>query len=259
MSQPSNILTVMEEPAPARVAARRWTVQLLGLLLGPVLVYGVLIYRSLHSTGGGGSGWGSPWYWLYATAYYAVGFAGWLFLIYRFVCRQPLARLNRRPGSFRSDLLAGLLLLAALLVLCRAFYWVQCTIFPLESSGSVEEIHSQAAVNPWSVLMVVGPYSFLAAGMMEEFNRVFLLERAWALWPGQVSAAVMIALSTLLFGLCHCYQGLIGVVNTAFFGLLLALYYYRFGRILPMIIAHGFYSAWVTVEGMLWVVAYGQR
>lgn len=249
----------MEEPGPARAAGQQWTVQLLGLVLGPVLVYGVLIYRSLDSTVGGGGGWGSPWYWLYATAYYAVGFAGWLYLIYRFVCRQPLSRLNRKPGSLRTDLLAGLLLFVALLFLCRAFYWLQYAVIPLESSGSVEEIHGQAAVNPWSVLMLVGPYSFLAAGMMEEFNRVFLLERAWALWPGQVSGAIMIALSTLLFGMCHYYQGLVGVVNTAFFGLLLALYYYRFGRILPMIIAHGIYTAWVTVEGLLWVVMYGQQ
>lgn len=129
----------------------------------------------------------------------------------------------------------------------------------MESSGNVELIQGQAAANPWSVLMMIGPYSFLAAGMMEEFNRVFLLERTWALWPGQVSGAITIALSTVLFGMCHYYEGLVGVVNAAFFGLLLALYYYRFGRILPMIIAHGLNSAWATVEGMLWVATYGQQ
>lgn len=115
----------MEEPAPAAPTSRQWTVQLLGLVLGPLLVYGVLIYHSLDSTGGSGGGWGSPWYWLYATAYYAVGFAGWLYLVYRFVCLQPLSRLNRKAGNLRTDLRAGWLLFIALLVLSYVFYWLQ--------------------------------------------------------------------------------------------------------------------------------------
>ena len=50
-------------------------------------------------------------------------------------------------------------------------------------------------------------------------------------------------LSAVLFGLIHLYQGPAGMVDTAINGLVLAVYYLIFGRVLPMIISHYLYDA----------------
>jgi membrane protease YdiL (CAAX protease family) len=54
---------------------------------------------------------------------------------------------------------------------------------------------------------------------------------------------VAIVLSAVVFGLAHLYQGVAGVVSTAFYGLLMAVYYRFIGRLLPMVIAHYLHDA----------------
>jgi membrane protease YdiL (CAAX protease family) len=45
-------------------------------------------------------------------------------------------------------------------------------------------------------------------------------------------------ISAALFGLIHLYQGPVRVASASVFGLLMAFYYLRFGRIVPLILAH---------------------
>ncbi|MBN2082264.1 CPBP family intramembrane metalloprotease [bacterium] len=255
------------QPAPVENRAN----QLLGLVLGPGVIY-LLLISGLAGTLGSGVLYALAWlvgsaaafqystvgYWAAVTVFYAAGFGGWLIYIYRRVCGQPPARLNRRPGTLGADLGAGLLLFAAAWILCRLFYWLQTSYFPLSSTTFIEDTTQAMLMNPWAIVMLIGPYSFLAAGFMEELCRCFLLERAWALWPGRAGVSIAIGVAVVLFGFCHLYQGMSGVVNTAFFGLLMALYYWKFGRVIPLMLAHGLYSAAVSLEGFYWLYAYGQ-
>lgn len=82
----------------------------------------------------------------------------------------------------------------------------------------------------------------LAAFGEELAYRGYVLERAAAL--GQHSAAayiVAVVVVSLLFGLGHYYQGLAGVVNSAFSGLFFGALYLAGGRNLWLpILAHGF-------------------
>jgi len=256
--------TAQDEPAGNR------TSQILGLILGPGVIYLLLISGLAATLGSGllavlawliGSAaafqYSTPGYWIATTLFYAAGFGGWLYYIYRRVCGQPLARLNRRPGTLGADLRAGLALFVVVLVLCRLFYWLQLSYLPLSSTTYIEDTLQAMLLSPWSIVMLVGPYSFLAAGFMEELCRCFLLERAWTLWPDRTSVYTAIGIAAVVFGLCHLYQGPAGVVNTAFFGLLMALYYWKYGRMVPMMLAHGLYTAALSLEGFLYMYAYG--
>jgi len=82
------------------------------------------------------------------------------------------------------------------------------------------------------------PYSALAitAGVCEEFvYRGFAIaafsRAGLPLWS-------VVALSSLLFGLAHAYQGRGGIVSTGIFGILLALGRLGFGSLVPVMMWH---------------------
>jgi len=82
------------------------------------------------------------------------------------------------------------------------------------------------------------PYSALAitAGVCEEFvYRGFAIaafsKAGFPLWS-------VVALSSLLFGLAHAYQGRGGIVSTGIFGILLALGRLGFGSLVPVMMWH---------------------
>jgi membrane protease YdiL (CAAX protease family) len=72
----------------------------------------------------------------------------------------------------------------------------------------------------------------------EEVVRVFLLSRLWKVWPSTQARLAAVAVSAVLFGLSHLYQGPVGTVRAAVIGLIMALFYLRSGRVLPLILAH---------------------
>ena len=52
-----------------------------------------------------------------------------------------------------------------------------------------------------------------------------------------------IAVSVVLFGLIHVYQGPAGMVLTGISGLIYAVYYYHSGRVVPLMLAHYLHDA----------------
>jgi membrane protease YdiL (CAAX protease family) len=83
----------------------------------------------------------------------------------------------------------------------------------------------------------------IGAGVFEELTRVFLLTRLWNMNPSIQWKWFGIAVSVVLFGLIHVYQGPAGMVLTGISGLIYAVYYYHAGRIVPLMIAHYLHDA----------------
>lgn len=84
------------------------------------------------------------------------------------------------------------------------------------------------------------PLVAVFVGLHEEaLFRGFILSRLRALC-GSTIAAVLI--STLIFGILHAYQGMIGVVQTGTVGLVLAVVAVRSRSIWPAILAHGIFN-----------------
>ena len=81
----------------------------------------------------------------------------------------------------------------------------------------------------------------------EEVIRVFLLSRVWKAWPSTAGKFVTVIISACLFGFIHVYRGPVSVAWTAIFGLIMALYYLRFGRVVPLILAHYLTNAFQVV------------
>jgi membrane protease YdiL (CAAX protease family) len=159
-------------------------------------------------------------------------------LLLRFLCGENPRDLNLRPGKLSSDLLAALILSPVILVANVVSTFVLSGLLPESASNtSVRMLFEELAGDPRLLVLFVGLLLFLGAAS-EEVIRVFLLSRLWKLWPSTAGKLAAVAVSAGLFGLIHLYQGSVHVVWAGIFGLIMALYYLWFGRVLPLVLAH---------------------
>lgn len=158
-------------------------------------------------------------------------------LLLRFLCREKLRDLNLKSDKLSSDLLAVLVLSLVIIVTNVISTQFLSELFPKSPSNtSVRNLFGKLAGNPKLLLLFVG-LIFLGAAS-EEVIRVFLLSRLWKVWPSTMGKLLAVVVSACLFGLIHLYRGPVIATWTAIFGLIMALYYLRFGRIVPLVFSH---------------------
>jgi len=211
---------------------RAWT-QLLAAVLGVLPLYSGLIILQLRSerqiTMQG--------FTLYLAVISPLSIVVALLLL-RFLCGEKPGDLNLRPGKLSTDLLAVLVLSVATIIASVTSTYILGELLPEASSNtSVADLFAELAGSPGQLLLFAGPLLLLGA-TSEEVTRVFLLSRLWKGWPTIPAKLVSIVVSASLFGLIHLYQGTVSASWTAIYGLMMALTYLRFGRALPLILAH---------------------
>jgi membrane protease YdiL (CAAX protease family) len=223
-----------------------------GLLLGPLAVYtsfGMSSWRGMQQTEP------SPYTvpdLVYGTVLYGVVYNLWLVTVLRLFCGWWPWRLNLRPGTILRDLLAGALLMIACALIVGTFYNVLMTLVPYVETQAMADIWNAAYTNRTMLLLIVGPYSWLCAAVLEEFNRAFMLSQLLRIAPGPTGPVAGALLTSLLFGLTHLYQGIPAAVTQSLWGLLMALFYLKWGRLLPLILAHGLYDMYAFYAGYAW-------
>jgi membrane protease YdiL (CAAX protease family) len=160
------------------------------------------------------------------------------FLLLRFLCRENYRDLNLRPGKLSSDLLAAIIFSLVIFVANVVSNYVLSELLPDSASSTViRNIFAGLASNPGLLVLFAGPLIFLGAAS-EELIRVFMLSRLWKIWPSIIGKLIATLISACLFGLIHLYRGPVHVGWTAIVGLIMALYYLRFGRVFPLVLAH---------------------
>jgi membrane protease YdiL (CAAX protease family) len=168
-------------------------------------------------------------------------------LLLRFLCGENPRDLNLRPGKLSSDLLAALILSTVIIVANAISTHFLSELLPESLSNTdVTDLMVELAGNPGLLVLFVGLLILFGAAS-EEVIRVFLLSRLWKVWPSPTGKLVAVVISACLFGLIHLYRGPVSVGWTAIFGLIMALYYLRFGRAVPLILAHYLTNAFQVV------------
>jgi membrane protease YdiL (CAAX protease family) len=158
-------------------------------------------------------------------------------LLLRFLCGEKLRDLNLRSGKLASDLLAVLVLSLVIIVTNVISTTFLSEVFAESpSNASVRNLFVKVAGDSKLFVLFIG-LIFLGAAS-EEVIRVFLLSRVWKVWPSRAGKLLAVVISACVFGLIHLYQGPVHAAWAAIFGLIMALYYLRFGRIVPLILAH---------------------
>jgi membrane protease YdiL (CAAX protease family) len=231
-------------PAPWQ---RQTLVQLLAAALGVLPLYSTLLLlelsgdRSIPLRG----------FILYLAVISPVATAFALLLL-RVLCGETPAALNLRPGSFIRDLLAALLLSCLIVIASVVSISLLAQLFPQSATNqSVIALFTQVTASRTLLVLFVGPLVLLGAAS-EEVIRALLLSRSWKVWPSVSGRLAAVAVSACLFGLIHSYQGAVHVGWAMIFGLIMALYYLWFGRVVPLVLAH-------YATNALQIVVFAQR
>ena len=237
-----------------QLGSKVWWRQVLGVILGPGLVYAYVIALSADYLN---ENWLYSWthsyleHYLLWMAFRTGVICAWLWLIFRFVCRDKLSSLTRKPGTLRSDLLDGAAMAFLMYVTTTYVEGLAETIFHTGDSATYLELKKGAATNLTYTLLHIGPTTWISSALGEEFRRIVLLISLWRLSSNKWFSIATIALSTLLFGLCHIYQGSTGVVSAAYWGLVAGVYYLYFGRPWALVISHGLYDTLVGLPALM--------
>ena len=106
-------------------------------------------------------------------------------------------------------------------------------------------IEGPTGILSWVVMV----FSCLGTGYLEEsYFRFYLLMKLEDPLPNEL---VRIALSTILFSLCHMYEGPWGIINAILAGVLLSVIFIRYRSLHGIAWAHGVYNIFVYAMGKL--------
>lgn len=148
-------------------------------------------------------------------------------------------------GTWYMDIAAGLVLTGISFLL---MYLERAILMPYLSQGqppSQEVINMMTGLANNSLLLIIwlGPVVWIGVALYEEVIRVFFLNCLWGMSGNRLWTFFSIFLVSATTGLMHLYQGTFGIVSVTLQGLVLAAYYYKFRRILPLVISHALYDS----------------
>lgn len=170
-----------------------------------------------------------------------------VFLLMRFLCGENLSGLNLKPGKFSSDLIPAVILSPIILIVNVISRPLLSELFPEGVTDySVRNLMTVITDNTGLLILFLGVLILIGAAS-EEIVRVFLLSRFWKAWPSLPGKLIGVFISACLFGLIHIYQGPAGAAGAGLIGLLMAFYYLRFGRLVPLILAHYFTNSFQVI------------
>jgi membrane protease YdiL (CAAX protease family) len=88
-----------------------------------------------------------------------------------------------------------------------------------------------------------GPVLCIGVALYEELIRVFILTSLWKFSNQKLWTFSVIFISALIMGFAHWSQGSYGIVTITTKSLVAGFFFYRYKRLLPLVIAHVLYDA----------------
>ena len=107
---------------------------------------------------------------------------------------------------------------------------------------------SELTSDPLLLIIWLGPVVWIGVALFEELHRVFFLKCLCEVWQSRLGIWFIVLLSAAFTGAVHAYQGVSGIVSTGLMGLIASIYYVRYRRLSPLVIAHALYdSSWIIL------------
>jgi len=174
----------------------------------------------------------------------------YMLLLLRYLCRERPADLDLKPGRWYVDVLHGIVLTVVFAAILIAGEMTLGRWLPRPPQRDISNLIEGLAANPLLLAVWLGPVVWIGVAGFEELSRVFLLSRLWKVWPGPAGRWGAVVLFAALFGAVHIYQGVASVISIGIMGFVGGAYYLRFGRVWPLIIAHGLYDSITIAIGI---------
>ena len=151
---------------------------------------------------------------------------------------------NSGKGNWYWDILIGL---GLTVIVFTMFFLERATLYqwiPNHNESSTELIDTIRDISNNPLLMVIwfGPVLWIGVAVFEELSRVFLLKCLWNINDNKHWHIAVILLASTLIGVLHLYQGTAGIISIGLKSVVLSFYFYKYRRLLPLIISHGLYD-----------------
>ncbi|NOX89081.1 MAG: CPBP family intramembrane metalloprotease [Calditrichaeota bacterium] len=168
-----------------------------------------------------------------------------ILLLNRFLLKDSFkTTFNSGKGTWFGDIAAGLALTA---VYFAMFFLERATLMqwlPRNNPPNTELINVMIdlAHNPLLMIIWFGPVLWIGIALFEELSRTFLLKCLWNTSENKGWQITAIFLASALIGFAHLYQGVYGIISIGLKSVVMSFYFYKYRRLLPLIISHGLYD-----------------
>lgn len=165
-----------------------------------------------------------------------------IYLLKKRFLKESLKDFNSGNGTWYSDIVWGLLLVASYFVL---FFFFRATLSNVLSFHPNEELLGlmlDMRQSPLLIAIWFGPVLWLGIALFEELVRVFLLSSFWKEKESTDFVIFTILLTSLIFGIAHYSQGSYGVITIGIKSIIPAFFFYQKRRMMPLVYAHVLYD-----------------
>jgi len=211
--------------------------QLIALTIIVLIPFGMMIWFRSHNS----SGFASVELIIYPLLFGGLSI-GILYLLKRFYLKEKFTEFNSGKGKWTTDILWGLALTTIYFIL---FYVERLTLSNILSFNSnMELLGLMLDMRKSPILLVIwfGPVLWIGIALYEELIRVFILSSLWKFSNKQVWSILVIIISALIIGFAHWSQGSYGIVTIGIKSIISGLFFYKYRRLFPLVIAHVLYD-----------------
>jgi len=151
---------------------------------------------------------------------------------------------NSGKGTWYWDILIGI---GLTVIYFAMFFLERATLYqwiPNNNPPNSELINTMIDIanNPLLLVVWFGPVLWVGIALFEELSRTFLLKSLWNINENQNWQITAILLASTLIGVVHIYQGTAGMIAIGLKSVIVSLYFFKYRRLLPLIISHGLYD-----------------
>ncbi len=168
-----------------------------------------------------------------------------IFLLNKYLIKDSFTEtFNLGEGTWYWDVIIGF---GLTVIYFTMFNLERTTLYqwiPNNNPPNTEIINVMIDLANSPMLMVIwfGPVLWIGIALFEEMSRTFLLKCLWNINENKNWHFTAMLLASALIGLVHLYQGTAGVISIGIKSVIMSLYFYKYRRLLPLIISHGLYD-----------------
>jgi membrane protease YdiL (CAAX protease family) len=178
-----------------------------------------------------------------------------IYAVKRYFLNENIRDFNKSKGSILKDLLLGLTLAVVYFILFFIFRITLSNILSFNQNTELLNLMIDMRENPFLIILWFGPVLVIGIAMFEELMRAFTLTILWDLNNSKLWIYISIIISATITGLTHWSQGSYGIVTIGLKSIITGLFYLKYRRLLPLIVAHILYDG---VQVAFFLITYNQ-
>lgn len=165
-----------------------------------------------------------------------------LLLIKKFFLKESLREFNSGKGNLLKDFLWALVLTAIYFILFYLERRTLSNVLSFRSNNELLGLMLDMREKPLLLILWFLPVLWIGIALYEELVRVFILTSLWKFSRSKIWSVLVIIIASLIVGFAHWSQGSYGIVTIAIKSLVAGYFFYKYQRLMPLVIAHVLYD-----------------